>query len=167
MTEENIKVRLATLADLEDIVGLGRLLAAENGVGDLNEDKVRIKVRQAVDRKPNDARPPSICGVIGEPKTLTGMIYLEVGTLWYNDDIGLHEMWNFVHPEYRKSQRAKHLVEFAKQCAKNLDLPLHIGIISNQRTEAKVRLYDRLLGTTARVGAFFLWNGHTGKKETA
>lgn len=152
MTDE---VRIATRADESDVLELCRLLELENAVFPLSEKKVLEKLRQAFDRK------LAICGVIGEPKNLRGSIYLEIGAPWYSDRFGLFELWNFVHPDHRKSDYAKMLIDFAKRCSDTIDhLPLQIGIFSNERTEAKVRLYRRRLGEPA--GAFFIYNGSTG-----
>ena len=45
----------------------------------------------------------------------------------------------------------------------DLGIPLIIGVLSNQRTEAKIRLYERQFGAPA--GAFFLYNVHTGHEN--
>jgi hypothetical protein len=39
-----------------------------------------------------------------------------------------------------------------------------IGVLSNHRTEGKVKLYGRIFGDSA--GAFFLYNAKTGKQMT-
>jgi hypothetical protein len=49
-----------------------------------------------------------------------------------------------------------HLISFGKKCAIDIGVPLMMGILSGERTEAKVRLYCRQFGTPA--GAFFLSN---------
>ena len=40
-----------------------------------------------------------------------------------------------------------------------------IGVLSNHRTEAKVRLYERQFGKPS--GAFFLYNARTGTQRAA
>jgi hypothetical protein len=74
----------------------------------------------------------------------------------------LEEMCVYVHPDYRaaKGGRARKLVEFAKKVSEELELPLMIGILSNSRTDAKTRLYERQFGAPA--GAFFLYGIKTG-----
>jgi len=147
-------VRTATRDDEKDILKLCELLAEENAVFPMSEAKVRQKLNQAFDKQ------LAMCGVIGPRGSLRGSIFLEVGTLWYTDTFGLHELWNFVHPDHRHSNYAHMLIDFAKECSTKLKLPLHIGVFSNKRTNAKVRLYKRRLGKPA--GAFFLYNGQTG-----
>jgi hypothetical protein len=42
-------------------------------------------------------------------------------------------------------------------------IPLAIGVMSNTRTEAKIRLYERVFGAPA--GVYFLYNAKTGLTE--
>jgi hypothetical protein len=42
-----------------------------------------------------------------------------------------------------------------------MGMPLLIGVLSNSRTEAKIRLYKRHFGEPA--GAYFLYNARTGE----
>jgi GNAT superfamily N-acetyltransferase len=80
---------------------------------------------------------------------------------WYTEDFHLEELYNFVHPDYRKSDNAKALIDFAKNTAEKINVPLMIGIISNHRTEQKIRLYQRRLGKPS--GGYWLYNANTGK----
>lgn len=152
------EVRLATPADREGIMALCRMLHAENGLFPMEEDLVEETIQRAFDRK------GGIIGVIGAPGQLEGIIYMLVSNFWYSRKPHLEELFNFVHPDHRKSEHAKALIEFAKKCASD-DVRLVIGVISNERTEAKVRLYERRLGKP--TGAFFVYpppaaaqNGH-------
>lgn len=152
-------VRKAGPADAADVMELCRLLAAENAQFLMSEIKVANKLAQALFLPPPGyVVLPAICGVIGEPGALQASIFLEVGSLWYTDELGLHELWNFVHPDHRRSDHAKILIEFAKACQQAIGLPLSIGVVSNERTEAKIRLYQRRLGKPA--GAFFSYGGN-------
>lgn len=141
-------VRLATPADEDQLMHLCRLLHEENGLFALEEDMVQETLRKGFDRT------SGVIGVIGTPDHLEGVIYMEVGNFWYSRKPHLMELFNFVHPDHRKSGHAKALIKFAKQCASD-DIRLVIGIISNIRTEPKVRLYERQLGKPA--GAFFVY----------
>jgi hypothetical protein len=82
--------------------------------------------------------------------------------MWYSDNLVLEEKAIFIHPEYRSARggRARRLCEFSKHAADTLNIPLIIGVLSNHRTEAKVRLYERQFGKPS--GAFFLYNATTG-----
>lgn len=157
MTQPSV-VRLATIDDCQDILALCHMLFEENGFASLNEHKVMMTIAQGV------TLDGGMIGVIGAPGALEGVISLSFDGLWYTDDIHLSERYNFVHPDHRKSGHAKALIEFAKRSAAELGVPLIIGVISNERTEAKIRLYRRQLGEMA--GAFFI-HGQGGKARAA
>ena len=151
----NIKpsVRLATMEDLEDLLSLGRELHEENGLLNLDEDIIRQGALDAI------AGRNSTVGVIGPVGRIEAAIHLAFRKFWYTSDWHLEELWAYVRPEYRKSTRAKSLVQYAKHCSDTLQVPLLIGILSNHRTEAKVALYRRQLGDP--TGAYFLYNAKT------
>jgi hypothetical protein len=152
-TQNLPSVRLATMDDLEELISMGRELHQENSLMGWDEDAIRqitIDALSGVD---------GIIGVIGE-KTLEGVILLMLRKFWYTSDWHLEEFLAFVPQQFRKSRNAIALIEFAKSTAERLNMPLLIGIISNQQTAAKIRLYERRLGPQA--GSYFLWNGRTG-----
>jgi hypothetical protein len=79
----------------------------------------------------------------------------------------LNEKAIFVHPDFRaaKCGRAAKLCDFAKQARAQLSLPLFIGILSTDKTEAKVRLYQRKFG--APSGAYWIIGAESGAWKTA
>lgn len=104
-----------------------------------------------------------IVGIIGEAgKPLEAAVLLRVESMWYSDDLVLNERAIFVAPEFRQAKggRASKLCDFSETASVRLGFPLVIGILSNQRTEAKVRLYHRKFGPAS--GAYWIVNGHTG-----
>lgn len=152
------RVRVAKPDDEDGIMDLCHLLHAENGLFPLDADLVRGLVRTVLCDK------QGFIGVIGERGQLEGSILLRLSSMWYSTSPVLEEYWNFVHPEYRKSERAKYMVQFAKSCADRMELPLLIGIVSNERTEAKCRLYNRML---PKAGQFYLYRGDTQLQRSA
>jgi len=156
MTNE-IYVRTAEPLDEEGIMELARLVNGENGVFKMNEQKVRDMVR------PSLYLHGGIMGVIGPHDRIEGLVLLRVSQYWYSDAEFLEEMCVYVHPDFRaaKGGRARKLVEFAKKASESLGMPLMIGILSNSRTDAKTRLYERQFGSPA--GAFFLYGIKTGQ----
>lgn len=154
------RVRAATSADEDALIHLCKELHAENAAFALDEDKARIVLREAIRPHPNI---PRVIGVIGQPKApLEGAIYLAATQEWYSNEWALMEIFNIVSKEHRVSRNASDLIEFAKVCADSMRMKLVIGILSNDRTEAKVRFYARRLGPPA--GAFFLYGGKTGQQ---
>ena len=108
-----------------------------------------------------------VAGVIGggPGETLEGAIVLRVGPLWYSPEPILEEKAIYVSPEFRsaKGGRARKLAEWAKGVSEKLGIPLAIGVLSTSRTEAKIRLYERVFGAPA--GVYFLYNAKTGLEK--
>ena len=63
-------------------------------------------------------------------------------------------LFRSVHPDHRKSDKAKQLMQFSKTASEGLSLDLTISVLSTDRTAAKVRLYQRQF---ENAGAFFLY----------
>jgi len=149
-------VRAATINDLDEIMEMGRELHVENGLMSWDENKVKaaaVNALQGLD---------GVVGIIGR-NPIQAMIYLCLRQYWYakDGDVHLEEFLAFCRPQFRKSDNAKALIEFAKSSALRLGVPLLIGIVSNERTEQKIRLYRRRLGPQA--GAYFLFGSKTGQ----
>lgn len=142
-------VRLAVPEDESKIIDLCKMLHEENGLFPLSMPKVKGMIDRAFNRE------GAIIGVIGEIGEPVASIYLDINQVVYSEAFSLTEQWNFVHPDFRRSDCAKRLLAYAKHCSDELQIPLTIGILSNQRTEAKIRLYERQLD---RAGAYFIYN---------
>jgi hypothetical protein len=149
------RVRIAEQKDEEELMTLCRNLSSENAMFEVNDDKVRAMLRKAFNRE------GGVLGAIGEPGKIEGMIYMLVSTFWYSDQPHLEELFAYVVPEYRKSKNAVELMKFAKWCSDQSGFPLVIGVISNERTEGKVRLYQRQFSKP--IGNFFWYK--KAKKE--
>jgi len=162
MTDE-LTIRIATTKDVDEVMQLALSACDENGFVNPNPAKLLNDIWPALEQK------GGLVGAIGKPNgTIEGVILLRIGAMWYSDDIVLEEKAIFIHPDHRsaKGGRARRLCEFSKQVADGLGIPLIIGVLSNHRTEAKVRMYTRTFG--APSGAFFLYNAQTGNfKEAA
>jgi hypothetical protein len=151
-------VRLAQPDDGEAILDMCRRLHAENGLFSLNEDKLRRLIGRYFKRE------GIIIGVIGKPSELQACTCMQLTDTYYTDDWYLDEMWNYVEPEYRKGTRnAEALLEFCKSCARQMNMPLLTGIITNKNMAKKVRLFRRFLSYP--VGATFLYNSSKWKSE--
>ncbi len=142
-------VRLAVPSDEEAIFKLLCLAHKENGVFPMDERKVREFIRTATEKT------GGVIGVIDGEHCLEACLLMTLEQWWYTTEWALAERTNFVHPNYRKTSHAKNLIRFAKWVSDKMNLPLEMGVISNDRTESKVRLYRRQM---PYVGAFFLYN---------
>jgi len=141
-------VRLAQPQDEDGIVELCVLLHEENGLFPLSDTKVRALVKRALDRQ------GGIIGVIGDLGSPVAGIQLAIDQMYYSDQYFLAEGFNFVRPDHRKSDFAVKLIDYAKMCADKMAMPLMMGILSNHRTEQKIRLYERRL---EKAGAYFVY----------
>ena len=151
-------VRLAKPSDEDQIFELLLLLHAENGMFGVNPFKVREGIRWATRRK------GGIIWVVNEGPLVVASLGMLITTDWYSDDEYLLERWNYVHPNYRRSDYGRRMLEQAKATSDwftrsarrdgRSDMLFMCGINSFDRTEAKVRLYARHMPC---IGAYFLY----------
>jgi hypothetical protein len=156
-SEPVLEVRTGTPEDIHDLMELAKLASEENGFIQPSEAKQLDDIWQALHLN------HGIVGIIGPPGGKPeGAVLLRLVSLWYSDQQVVEERGIFIHPDHRsaKGGRASRMCEFSKRVAERMGLPLLIGVLSNHRTEAKVRLYKRHFGQPA--GAYFLYNAHTG-----
>jgi GNAT superfamily N-acetyltransferase len=156
MTEE-LKVRIGTPDDIDEMMELAWMACSENGF--VNPDKIKLlnELWQALNLS------YGVVGIVGkEGGHIEGAILLRIGPMWYSHDMVMEEKAVFIHPDHRgaKDGRARRLIEFAKGAAKELGVPLLIGVLSNNRTQGKIRLYERQFGKPS--GAYFLYGANTG-----
>ena len=159
MTESaDLMIRLATPQDLDEIMSIAMMACDENGFLNPNPAKLAAEIWPALHQD------HGLCAVIGKPNgMIEGLVLLRIGNMWYSDSRVVEEKAIFIHPDFRsaKGGRASKLCEFSKKVADSLGIPLIIGVLSNHRTSAKVRMYERQFGPPS--GAFFLYGAQTGK----
>ena len=155
---DELKIRTGTPEDIYEMMDLALMACEENGFVNPDKTKLMTELWQALNLN------YGMVGIIGkENGPIEGAILLRIGPMWYSHDMVVEEKAIFIHPDHRgaKEGRARKLVEFAKQAADELGIPLLIGVLSNKRTEGKIRLYERQLGKP--TGAFFLYGARTGE----
>ena len=162
MADPVIHIRAGTPDDVHPMMEIALMACSENGFTRPNPEKLLADIWPALnlDR--------GIVGIIGAPgETIEAAILLRIGSIWYGDDPLLEERAIFVHPQYRnaKGGRAARLCEFSKHVSDSLGIPLTIGVLSNERTEAKVRMYSRIMGKPA--GAYWIYGASTGSPVEA
>lgn len=142
-------VRLANNTDEDRIYDfLVKYLYAENALFDMSPERVRSSIRTAL------SPVSGVCGIIEGDGGIEASIGLIAAHPWYSDEWYLDEIWTYVHPDFRKSDRAKRLIEFAKWISTNIKTPLVMGIVTRKRLQAKVRLFQRQM---PQVGAWFVY----------
>jgi GNAT superfamily N-acetyltransferase len=154
-------VRLALKKDEGEIFALLCLLHAENGMFSMNRDKVIAGIQHATERR------GGVIYVIDDGPRVVATLGMTIACDWYSDDEYLLERWNFVHPDYRKSDYARRLLEQGKWShewfkAQGARLPFFCGINSLLRTEAKIRMYARHF---ACIGAYFMYGAPPRQQE--
>lgn len=157
---EDVHVRVGTPEDLEGCMKLFVQANEENGIARLDPEKLLSVVW------PSLHQHGGIIGVIGAPSAEPeGVVLLRIESLWYSNTEVLSEKLVFVGQNFRsaKGGRAAKLCEFCKKVSDELGMPLIIGIISNDRTAGKVKMYSRIIGPPA--GAFFVHGAKTGLSE--
>jgi hypothetical protein len=155
---EELEIRIATPDDLDEVMAIAMSAYQEMCAVPPSSQKILEQVWASLHRD------RGLCGVIGKPNgKIEGGIILRMGKLWYSDTDVLEERGIFIDPKFRsaKGGRGRKLCEFSKTIADSMNMPLIIGVISNDRTEAKIRLYERQFGKLA--GGFFLYKAGTGQ----
>jgi GNAT superfamily N-acetyltransferase len=143
-------VRLAELSDLPELMRLTRIACEEDNQHSYDPEKVINILRLHFEKR------GGIVAVIGDKeKELKGYLIMTISPVWYSQDYHIQELSLFVAPDHRRSDLAKQLMQFSKQTSKILNLDLTIGVLSNERTAAKVRLYQRQFPA---AGAFFVYH---------
>lgn len=149
------RVRLARMPDIPHLMRHCRRLNEENGIVQMKDELVQAEITNAI------ARRLAVLAVVGDDDRIEGSICLRCNHYWYNDEFWwLEDRWCFVEPEFRASSNAKELLEFAQWWADQLSIPLMMGVVSNERTKSKIRLYERMFGP--QVGALWLVGARTG-----
>ncbi len=151
-------VRIAGPQDMQEVWRLFLQGHNENGLFQLSTNKVQWFLNRVLYPElipMDDTGTRGVIGVIGPVGSLEGIILLMIGTYWYSEDRHLEEFLVFVDPEHRSSNHAKALIEWMKKQVEVTGLPLVTGILSTHRTEAKCRLYRRMLPKTGEFYTLF------------
>ena len=155
---EELVITVGKPEDLDQLMDIALKACDENGFLPPDPQKLAMEIYPAL------MQDHGIVGVIGtKDNPIQGAVLLRIGTMWYSHQPVVEEKAIFIHPDFRsaKGGRANKLCEFSKSVADSLGLPLIIGVLSNRRTEAKIRMYERQFGKPA--GAFFLYGAKTGE----
>lgn len=161
-------VRPAVPADRPEILRLFKLHADENALFPMSERKVAYHLDRVLNPgqiAPDDTGPRGLIGVIGPIGALEGAIMLLLGSPWYSDEIGMDDCMNFVDPAHRRSDHAKALISYSKHLVETVrashpDFKMIIGVVSTERTAAKIRFYSQQMGDP--VGAYFMFPNAAG-----
>lgn len=151
------RIRLATTDDMDEVMKLAIMAAKENG---LLKFEPELLVRTIWPKLNLQSGLIGCIGPVGGK--IEGMVVLQIGKLFYSDEQALEELVLYVHPDHRgaRGSRAHKLIEFSVKSAEKLGLPLLIGVLSSVQTEAKRKLYERVLGKPS--GNYWIVGRKTG-----
>ena len=160
--ETKVEVRLGTPDEVDEVMRLAMMGCEENAFVPHDPALVLQDVWAALNLH------QGVVGVIGPVGGhLEGAVLLRVGTIWYSREPTIEERAIFVDPAFRQARggRAARLFEFSHYMADSLGLPLTIGVLSDARTEAKIRMYSRAMGKPD--GAYWIYwpKGHAKHRE--
>ena len=150
--DENLMIRLAGPDDVEEVMKLAVTACQENAFLNASTELLLREIWPALNQD------HGMCAVIGPAGgKIEGLVLLRIGKMWYSTENVLEEKAVFIYPEFRsaKGGRARKLVEFSKQAADSLGIPLIMGVLSGTRTAGKMRLYNRFFGEP--MGAFWMY----------
>lgn len=103
---------------------------------------------------PQDTGTRGIMGVIGPVGALEAVSAVVISAPWYSSEKVLNDLVVYVDPNFRQSGHAKALIEWMKLQSTEAQIPLISGVVTTERTEGKVRLYQRQM--PIKLGAYFL-----------
>lgn len=152
MTDDTLEIRLATTADMEEVMRLAISACKENAFLDASAELLAREIYPAL------CLDHGLCPVIGPPGgAIQGLVLLRCGKMWYSDRMILEEKAVFIYPEFRsaKGGRATKLIDWSKRAADALGMPLIMGVLSGTRTKGKLALYSRKFGEP--MGAFWMY----------
>ena len=147
MTSPSV-VRIAKPGDEAEIWRLFLENHKENGLFSFDAQKVRHHLGRALHPElihPTDTNPRGVCAVIGEVGGLEALCCVTVGSCWYSSEFCIEELIVYVDALHRKSRHAKALIQWMRLQSDLSGRKLIASVISNERTEAKVDLFSRLL----------------------
>ena len=150
-------VRLAAPEDFWGVVELIKDAGKEDAQHPVNPEKVVAMLSRYYEKQ------GVLLAVIGEIGKPVAYCLSLLDPIWYSDDWQILELSLFVSKDHRKSTYAKQLMGFMKAASEGLGLDLTIGVLSNERTEAKIRLYKRQY---RQAGAYFSYHPSSAEANT-
>lgn len=133
-------VRFAVDQDARQLLEMCRLMHAENGLFPLSEAKVAYEIEDSI-RQQN-----GVIGVIGAVGAPVAVAWMIAGADWYTESVSISDRMVFVHPDHREgTTHFRDLLAWARAMSDSLG-PLLIGVLSDRRIAAKLRIYQRHFG---------------------
>lgn len=150
------EVRRAVPDDAASLMSLLDEMHHINGLYPLARGKVLRLVTDAL-----SGLNTVLIGAIGSVGNVEASIGLMPTQSWYSESYQVGDLWNYVREDFRASGHAASLIRFGKTIANRTGLDFISGVVSTDRTEAKMRLYRRHFDTC--LGGLYLHRHVNGK----
>ena len=145
MRHEQPPIRLATSDDVEGIMALCWQAHAERNERSGSDRKAREMIANCL--AGNGAI--GLIEIAGDYRALCGLV---ISSPWCSEDRELYDWLVYVRPDCRHLRYLSPLLKFAKETSIRLGLPLWMGWIGDERSEAKSKAYTRHF---SHYGAFY------------
>jgi GNAT superfamily N-acetyltransferase len=151
-------VRPAAVPDKPGVLSLLEMRHAEFGLGRFDPARAERAIQAAI-----DGTAAIFAGVIagdGGPEATVGLALAQ----WFDtSEYHLEAVWDYVHPEHRKTEHSRKLRRFAEISADRLGLELIMGGPIRAGHEGRVHAYCKDMRP---AGAFFLYSGPDAPRGT-
>jgi N-acetylglutamate synthase-like GNAT family acetyltransferase len=151
-------IRLAHPADEQAVFSLVRIWHEESGLMPFSAAKTLAYLRPMI------AQQGGVVLVVAGPKMVEAAMGLVLGSFWTSESYHLEQLFDVVHPDCRKSEHAKNLLQHAKVYSQGLGTPLLAEVVSNETTQRKAQLVERQL---PKVGSLFYYRGPAAQPVAA
>lgn len=152
------QIRLATANDENALLSHLDRLSDQWGLRQSNGDAFpfdAVKAKQTLRRA--FSQDGVWIGVVGTPENIEASVGLFVNQPFFSTGSFLAEMWTCVSPDHNGGAvHVERLVAFAKSFADVLGFPLVMGVVARDRVDAKMRLFDRIVGQSPS-GNFYVY----------
>ncbi len=133
-------IGLAQTFDEDELVEMIQTAHAESAMfAGFNKSKVRGELHDTLVNR------GGVIGAIRKSNAIRGFAWLTFSQEWYTDDTILVERLVYCRPEYRSAEYARELLMWARMTSEQLG-PMLIGVVANNKTSVKARLYRRYFG---------------------
>src|SRR5690348_3529822 len=160
MSDPRNVVRLARPSDFDQLFEICKIMHEEHSYHTFpfSDEKVKAELESSI------ALNDGIIGIIGED-VIEACAWLYYGQAdWYTEASCLSERMLIVHPQFRRGTfHIRNLLAWVNATVEHFGT-LVVGVISNNRTAAKVRLYRRRFGEPSGVIHFWMPGGNGGRR---
>lgn len=129
-----ISYRQATASDIENLLPLLVDMHSENALSTLDIDKTIAMVEYVINH--------GLCLLAHDGQELVGALGVCVDSFWYTSDQHIQDRFYYVAPSHRKTRVALTLLKYIREYAKQLNMPLMLGVMTKVDAVRKDRIFQ-------------------------